>query len=56
MQLARYATPVQFIILVTTIVSMVLCGCCWASRLGKAIRAVADNPELAEACGINSNS
>jgi branched-chain amino acid transport system permease protein len=51
-----FATPVQLIILVTSIFFMALVWLLLAkSRLGKAIRAVADNPDLAEASGINSN-
>lgn len=51
-----FITPVQLIILATTLVVMVFV---WflnsMTKLGKSIRAVADNPELAEMCGINSN-
>jgi branched-chain amino acid transport system permease protein len=51
-----FATPVQLVILVTSVVCMLLI---WVvlgkTRLGKAIRAVADNPDLAEASGIDSN-
>jgi branched-subunit amino acid ABC-type transport system permease component len=51
-----FATPVQLTILVTSVVCMVLIWLLLAkSRLGKAIRAVADNPDLAEASGIDSN-
>jgi branched-chain amino acid transport system permease protein len=49
-------TPVQFAILGMSILIMIFV---WVlnsfTKLGKSIRAVADNPELAEACGINSN-
>ncbi|MEN6408229.1 MAG: branched-chain amino acid ABC transporter permease, partial [Anaerolineaceae bacterium] len=51
-----FITPVQLIILATTFVVMIFV---WflnsMTKLGKSIRAVADNPELAEMCGINSN-
>ena len=51
-----FATPVQLTILITSAVCMVLIWLLLAkSRLGKAIRAVADNPDLAEASGIDSN-
>jgi branched-chain amino acid transport system permease protein len=51
-----FATPVQLTILVTSAVCMVLIWLLLArTRLGKAIRAVADNPDLAEASGIDSN-
>jgi branched-chain amino acid transport system permease protein len=51
-----FATPVQLTILVTSFVCMVLIWLVLSrTRLGKAIRAVADNPDLAEASGIDSN-
>ena len=51
-----FATPVQLAILVTSFVCMVLIWIVLGkTRLGKAIRAVADNPDLAEASGIDSN-
>jgi branched-chain amino acid transport system permease protein len=49
-------TPVQIIILGTSVLIMILVWILLSlTKLGKSIRAVADNPELAEACGINSN-
>lgn len=49
-------TPVQIIILIASLIVMILV---WflnsMTKLGKSIRAVADNSELAEMCGINSN-
>lgn len=46
-QLAILGTSLLFLVVVWLLLSL--------TRLGKSIRAVADNPDLAEACGINSN-
>jgi branched-chain amino acid transport system permease protein len=51
-----YVTPVQGAIIATSLVSMVaLYVLLTRTKLGKAIRAVADGGNLAEICGINSN-
>lgn len=51
-----FITPVQLVIIVT---SVVLMGLVWlllnGTKLGRAIRAVADDSSLAEASGINAN-
>jgi branched-chain amino acid transport system permease protein len=51
-----FITPVQIVIIVT---SLVLMGLVWlllnGTKLGRAIRAVADDSSLAEASGINAN-
>ncbi len=51
------ATPVQFVILGTSLLFLLLVWLLLSlTRLGKSIRAVADSPDLAEVCGISSNS
>ena len=51
-----YVTPVQGAIIATSLVFMVaLYVLLTRTKLGKAIRAVADGGNLAEICGINSN-
>lgn len=52
-----FITPVQIAILLASIFFLVIIGLLLSlTRLGKSIRAVADNPELAEVCGISSNN
>ena len=51
-----YITPVQIIIIVTSLVMMALLYVLLNhTKLGKAIRAVADDVSLAEVAGMNSN-
>jgi len=51
-----FVTPIQLAILGMSIFFLVLVWLLLSlTRLGKAIRAVADNPDLAQACGINSD-
>jgi branched-chain amino acid transport system permease protein len=51
-----FITPVQFVIIVTSLVLMVLVYVLLnRTKLGKAIRAVADDGNLAEASGMNAN-
>ncbi len=53
---AIFATPVQLAILAMSIFFLVAVWLLLSlTRLGKAIRAVADNPDLAQACGIHSD-
>jgi branched-chain amino acid transport system permease protein len=52
-----FITPVQIAILLAAIFFLVVISMLLnLTRLGKSIRAVADNPELAEVCGISSNT
>lgn len=52
-----FITPVQIAILLASIFFLVIIALLLSlTRLGKSIRAVADNPELAEVCGISSNA
>jgi branched-chain amino acid transport system permease protein len=54
---AVFITPVQIAILVASGVFLAFISLLLTlTRLGKSIRAVADNPELAEVCGIGSNT